>query len=77
MVFYPLCKSVVKAQTPKEPSFFDQIKDSLKIDSIEDAVALAQRGYELSQVDWSSPTAALGALAGWQAELALAVWRMH
>ncbi len=55
---------VLKAETPKEPSFLDKIKDSLKIESIEDAVALADQAYQLSQVDWSNPAAALGALAG-------------
>ncbi len=60
----PSANPPLKPDTPKEPSFLDKIKDSLKIESVKDAVDLAQRAYELSQVDWSNPSAALGALAG-------------
>ena len=49
---------------PKELSSLDKIKNSLSIDSIEDAVSMSQRAYELSQVDWGNPSAALGALGG-------------
>ncbi len=60
----PAANPPLNPDTPKEPSFLDKIKDSLKIESVKDAVDLAQRAYELSQVDWSNPSAALGALAG-------------
>ena len=48
----------------KELGPFEKIWDSLKIESIQDAVALSQQAYALSNVDWSNPGAALGALSG-------------
>jgi hypothetical protein len=54
----------LKAETPKELSALDKIKNSLKIENIEDAVGLAKQAYALSKVDWSNPAAALGAIAG-------------
>ena len=47
----------LKAETPKELSALDKIKDSLKVESIGDAVGLAKQAYALSQVDWSNPLA--------------------
>lgn len=54
----------LKADKPEELSALDKIKNSLKVDSIQDAVGLMQQAYSLSQVDWSNPGSALGALAG-------------
>lgn len=56
--------AVIKAKTPKELSALDKIKNSLKVDGIEDAVGLSQRAFDLSQVDWKDPSSALGALGG-------------
>jgi hypothetical protein len=54
----------LQSSTPKELGALDKIKQSLSINSIEDAVALGKQAYALSQVDWSNPSAALGAIAG-------------
>lgn len=55
---------VIPAKSPKELSALDKIKNSLSIDSIEDAVSMSQKAYDLAQVDWGNPSAALGALGG-------------
>lgn len=54
----------IPAKSPSELSALDKIKNSLSIDSIEDAVSMSQKAYDLGQVDWGNPSAALGALAG-------------
>lgn len=56
--------AVIPAKSPGELGALDKIKNSLSIDSIEDAVSMSQRAYDLSQVDWENPAAALGALGG-------------
>jgi hypothetical protein len=54
----------LEAEKPEELSALDKIKNSLKVENIQDAVCLMKQAYELSKVDWSKPGAALGALAG-------------
>jgi len=49
---------------PGELSALEQIANSLNVSDVGDVMALAQQGYQLSQVDWNNPTAALGALSG-------------
>lgn len=54
----------LEAEKPEELGPLDKIKESLKVENIQDAVGLMEQAYKLSQVDWSNPGAALGALAG-------------
>ena len=54
----------IPTKTDAELSALDKIKNSLSIDSIEDAVSMSQKAYDLSKVDWGNPSAALGALGG-------------
>ena len=57
--------SIVASQTPGELSCLpklDQLTSS--VGGLEDIVGYAQKAYDLSQVDWSNPMAALGAIGG-------------
>ena len=65
-VLPPNANSIVAPQTPGEIGCLPDLgsmADGLG-SSIDDMVDLAQKAYQLSQVDWSNPQAALGAIAG-------------
>jgi len=57
--------SIVAAQTPGELSCLPKLDQMAGgVGGLDDIAGMAQKAYQLSQVDWNNPMAALGAIGG-------------